>query len=207
MEKEKNESILIRENIELGTIKINQLKTLKLKIEEIIIPSFKNLEIGDFSTELLNDVLNNGSTIVSSMVQLNAKEDIKGIRTPSVRKSMLVSVDTTVRDFKEICKSVSNLECIELLPLIAIIENTVSLVPDAENTIRNGVKEYLNNKGEETIYFALQDVCKSLNAVMGSLGINASGHILDHSQILRFTELNDGKLSVRNDIDFTNLTH
>ena len=207
MKKEKNESILIRENIELGTIKINQLKTLKLKIEEIIIPAFNSLEIGDFSTESLNDILSDNSVIVSSMVQLNAKEDIKGIKTPSVRKSMLESVETTVRDFKEVCKSVGNLEGIELLPLIAIIENIVSLVPDAEKTIRESVKEYLNNKGEETIYFALQDVCNSMNSVMGALGATTSGHILDHSQILRFTELKDGQLYVRNDIDFTNLTN
>jgi len=207
MEKEKNESILIRENIELGTIKINQLKTLKLKIEEIIIPAFNSLEIGDFSTESLNDILSDNSVIVSSMVQLNAKEDIKGIKTPSVRKSMLESVETTVRDFKEVCKSVGNLEGVELLPLIAIIENIVSLVPDAEKTIRESVKEYLNNKGEETIYFALQDVCNSMNSVMGALGATTSGHILDHSQILRFTELKDGQLYVRNDIDFTNLTN
>jgi len=207
MKKEKSESILIRENIELGTIKINQLKTLKLKIEEIIIPAFNSLEIGDFSTESLNDILSDNSVIVSSMVQLNAKEDIKGIKTPSVRKSMLESVETTVRDFKEVCKSVGNLEGVELLPLIAIIENIVSLVPDAEKTIRESVKEYLNNKGEETIYFALQDVCNSMNSVMGALGATTSGHILDHSQILRFTELKDGQLYVRNDIDFTNLTN
>lgn len=207
MKKEKSESILIRENVELRTIKINQLKTLKLKIEEIIIPAFKNLEIGEFSTELLNDVLSNNSAIVSSMVRLQAQDDVRALKTPSVRKTMLQSVEQSLQSFRGTCKIVGNLEGIELLTLIAINENIVSLVPGAENTIMESMKEYLNNKGEETIYFALQDVCSSMNSVMGALGANASGHILDHSQILRFTELKDGKLYVRNDIDFTNLTH
>jgi hypothetical protein len=205
--KKELEKKLIRENVEIANVKINQLKKLKTGIAETVIPAFKNLEIGEFSTELLNDVLSNNSATVSSMVRLQAQDDVRALKTPSVRKTMLESVEQSLQNFRGACKSVGNLEGIELLPLIAIIENIVSLVPDAENTIKESVKEYLNTKEEESLYFALQDVCKSLNTVMGALGATTSGHILDHSQILRFTELKDGQLYVRNDIDFTNLTN
>jgi hypothetical protein len=205
--KKELEKKLIRENVEIANVKINQLKKLKTGIAETVIPEFKNLEIGDFSTELLNDVLSNNSAIVSSMVRLQAQDDVRALKTPSVRKTMLQSVEQSLQSFRGTCKTVGNLEGIELLPLIAIIENIVSLVPNAENSIIEGVKEYLNTKEEESLYFALQMACDGLNKAMNCLGVNAASRISDYPELLNFLVFKNGRLEVNNDTDFTALTH
>jgi len=106
---------LIRENVQLAHIKINQLKTLKLKIEEIVIPAFDELQVGQFKTELLNDILNGEGDIIKSMVQRQAEHAINEMKSPSVRKTILANVERSFIDFQKVCEKVSNFKGIELL--------------------------------------------------------------------------------------------
>ena len=67
------EKILIRENTQLAKNKFNQLQKIKTEIEKTVLPAFEVLQVGQFTTELLNDVLVGGGDIIKSMIQLQAE--------------------------------------------------------------------------------------------------------------------------------------
>jgi len=167
------EKILIRENAQLAKNKINQLQKLKTEIEKTVLPAFEVLQVGQFTTELLNDVLVGGGDIIKSMIQLQAEQDIEGIKSPSVRKTILANVEQSFQDFQKVCKKTSTQEGIELLPLIVIAENTATLIPEAENIIISECKEYISNEKELAVYNALLSTIKGIEQFSNALGKNA----------------------------------
>jgi len=202
------EKILIRENAQLAKNKINQLQKLKTEIEKTVLPAFEVLQVGQFTTELLNDVLVGGGDIIKSMIQLQAEQDIEGIKSPSVRKTILANVEQSFQDFQKVCKKTSTQEGIELLPLIVIAENTATLIPEAENIIISECKEYISNEKELAVYNALLSTIKGIEQFSNALGKNAIERLGNRpfAQIFSYIISENGKLSIDSQNDYKMLT-
>jgi len=202
------EKILIRENTQLAKNKINQLQKIKTEIEKTVLPAFEVLQVGQFTTELLNDVLVGGGDIIKSMIQLQAEQDIEGIKSPSVRKTILANVEQSFQDFQKVCKKTSTQEGIELLPLIVIAENTATLIPEAENIIISECKEYISNEKELAVYNALLSTIKGIEQFSNALGKNAIERLGNRpfAQIFSYIISENGKLSIDSQNDYKMLT-
>jgi len=202
------EKILIRNNVQLAKNKIYQLKTLKAQIEKTVFPAFNFLQVGRFTTELLKDVLVSNGEIIKSMVQLQAERDIEGMLSPTVRKTILANVEQSFQDFQKKCAKVSSMEGVELLPLIVIIENVATIIPEAENIIISECKEYISNEIELAVYKALLSTIKGINDFANALGENAKGRLGNRpfAQVFSYISSDNGILTVDSQNDYKMLT-
>jgi len=198
------EKILIRENAQLANNEICKLKTLKTEIQKNILPAFEVLQVGQFTTDLLKDVLVGNGDIIKSMVQSQAERDIKGMLSPTVRKTILANVEQSFQDFQKKCDKVSGMEGVELLPLIVIIENVATIIPEAENIIISECKEYISNEKELAVYNALLSTIKGINDFTNALGKNARGRLGNRpfAQVFSYISSEKGILTVDSQNDY-----
>jgi len=202
------EKILIRENTQLAKNKISQLKKFRTEIEKTVLPAFEVLQVGQFTTELLNDVLAGNGDIIKSLVQLQAEQDIKGMKSPSVRETIVANVEQAFQDFQIKCEKVSNMEGVELLPLIVIVENIATIIPEAENIIISECKEYISNEKELAVYNALLSTINGINDFTNALGKNAKGRLGNRpfAQVFSYISSENGILTVDSQNDYKMLT-
>ena len=202
------EKILIRENAQLANNEICKLKTLKTEIQKNILPAFEVLQVGQFTTDLLKDVLVGNGDVIKSMVQLQAERDIKGMLSPTVRKTILANVEQSFQDFQKKCDKVSGMEGVELLPLIVIIENVATIIPEAENIIISECKEYISNEKELAVYNALLSTINGINDFTNALGKNARGRLGNRpfAQVFSYISSEKGILTVDSQNDYKMLT-
>jgi len=202
------EKILIRENTQLAKNKINQLQKIKTEIEKTVLPAFEVLQVGQFTTELLTDVLAGNGDIIKSLVQLQAEQDIKGMKSPSVRKTILANVEQSFQDFQKVCNKIISMECIELLHFIFIEGDNVNLLPDFESVIIESCKEYISNEKELAVYNALLATIKGIELFSTALGKNAIERLGNRpfAQIFSYIISENGKLSIDSQNDYKMLT-
>jgi len=80
--KKETEKILLRENKQTAQLNISRMKSLKSEIEKNIVPAFDNLNIGELTTELLNDALIGDCAKIKVRVREQAQMDIESIKKP-----------------------------------------------------------------------------------------------------------------------------
>ena len=206
--KKEIEKILLRENKQTAQLNISRVKSLKSEIEKNVVPAFDSLNIGELTSELLNDALIGNCEEIKFLVKVQAKNDIESIKSPAIRTILLKGVDTVLFEFTQVCIKVQKLKCIEMLNFIFVEKNEIQLLPEYESIIIEECKEYIENENELAIYNALLVTIKGINAFESALGRNATERLGNHpfSQILSYIISENGKLTIDSQNDYKSLT-
>jgi len=197
----------LRENKQTAQLNISRMKSLKSEIEKNIVPAFDNLNIGELTTELLNDALIGDCAKIKVRVREQAQMDIESIKSPAIRTTLLKGVDTVLFEFTQVCSKVQKLKGVEMLNFIFVEKNEINILPDAESIINEECKEYIENENELAVYNALLATIKGIDDFTNALGKNATERLGNRpfSQIFSYIISDNGKLSIDPQNDYKSL--
>lgn len=181
------ENLRIRTNELAVSVQFAALESLKSGCDKII-PHFNNLGIGSLTTELLGDAILNSCAKITSVASQQAQDDVKAIKSPSIRKSMLEGVEGAVLAFKHECFTMLQGENRNLVKYLTVKKGSIEIIPEAKGTIEEQNTYYISDPKEIELYKLHMAACGALNKFMEALEakpvhlVNAFKLFPDHAE-------------------------
>lgn len=177
------EKILMNESSQKSDKQIIELINTVSVLENRFIPIFETLNIGELTTDLLNDTFKNKGNEVEKMVLIQADKDVLKIRNQAIRDHLLNSVKSQIDDFAINCGKLSKKINLDVFPYLVVEDGKIKALPNAEQQIREGNYYYIETEQEKQLYDALCKISEGYNELMGGLGANAKRLIISIRQV------------------------
>lgn len=177
------EKILMNESSQKSEKEIIELKNTISVLESRFVPIFETLNIGELTTDLLNDTFKNKGNEVKKMVLIQADKDVLKIRNQAIRDHLLNSVKSQIDDFAINCGKLSKKINLDVFPYLVVEDGKIKALPNAEQQIREGNYYYIETEQEKQLYDALCKISEGYNEFMGGLGANAKRLIISIRQV------------------------
>lgn len=172
------EKILITDLTHLANRELEALKRVVNILNGELVPLFDSLNIGELTTELLTDMLNDASGIVG-VIRQQAQNDIAALKNPAIKQSLLDNVKEQIQGFISSVQSIKDKITIfgDMAVYLEMQDGQIQAVPDAEQTIRDKYKVYIRTDEEHTLYEAMTHFADAYNDVVAAFGEQAK-HVL-----------------------------
>lgn len=162
---------------EISEKQIYDLKVLRSVINSKLTPAFESLNIGELTTELLNDILLNKCVGVSKLVLIQADKDVAKIRNRAIREQLLNSVGMQIDEFVISCNKIIGEVNRQLLSFLTVEAGQIQYIPNAEQLIRESNYYYIETEKEKIVYDALCKIAEGWDEFYSSINENAKRQI------------------------------
>lgn len=188
------EKILINKRPNKTRVEIVLVEGICKKINEKLIPEFNKLNVGEFTSNLLDDALFNQSSKIINLLTKQANDELKSVKNVAIKSVYENAIKEQKENFLKSSYITLTIEEELLIKYVTIVNGTAVPIEGYKDQIKEDNFYYIESEQEKALYDALSKIADGINEFNSSLGETVKNYVTTPKYYDNFLIINQNGL-------------